>query len=209
MTRRVHAGITATTEPTSHVQLPGLPIAHASTPHCSCELPAPLLTCPCTHGGYCPVPLVKPPYSHLIFYSRRVPFLPVSDALSSSSLRMNIILLPVDQRYNSSSEEMMKTEFSEVKNCRNERHCPWGRGCLGVYPPLLTRRALPGDHWTADRLGALRHFDASTLRHEKAPTSTAQAPGSPAQRYSNLDYRNTGSTRPSTAAQSTTGTRPL
>ena len=79
--------------------------------------------------------------------------------LPSSSLRMNIILLPVDQRYNSSSEEKMKTEFSEVKNCRNARHCPLGRGCLGVYPPLLTRRTRHFDTST------LRHFDTSTLRH--------------------------------------------
>ena len=102
-------------------------------------------------------------------YARRMlPSTPCQAAVQTPDVflqRINSILLPVDQRCNSSSEEMMKTEFSEVKNCRNERHCPWGRGCLGVYPPPAARRALPGDHWTADRLGALRHFDASTLRH--------------------------------------------
>ena len=73
----------------------------------------------------------------------------------------------------------------------------------GLPPPLLTRRALPGP---TRGTSTLRHFDAST---RKAPTNTIQAPGSPAQRYGNQDFRNTGSTRPSTAAQSTTGTRSL
>ena len=72
-------------------------------------------------------------------YARRIlPSTPCQAAVQPPDVflqRINSILLPVDQRYNSSSEEKMKTEFSEVKNCRNARHCPLGRGCLGVYPP--------------------------------------------------------------------------
>ena len=94
-------------------------------------------------------------------YARRIlPSTPCQAAVQPPDVflqRINSILLPVDQRCNSSSEEMMKTEFSEVKNCRNERHCPWGRGCLGVYPP-------PADPSSAARTDS-GHFDTSTLRH--------------------------------------------
>ena len=70
----------------------------------------------------------------------------------------------------------MKTEFSEVKNCRNERHCPWGRGVPGGLPPpvgLCPRKCVV---YTI-------HFCNG-----------------------NQDFRNTESTQPNAQTQSTTGT---